>query len=483
MGMLRLFNTMSQTKEEFVPLNHSKVGLYVCGITTYDSCHIGHARAYVAFDVVQRYLRYCNYDVTYVRNFTDIDDKIIKRAHELGLDPREVSNRYIQEFYDDMDALGVQRADIEPKVTEHIPQIIESVKKILERGFAYEAEGDVYYDTTKFADYLRLSRRNREEMLAGASGRVDPTEPHKRHPFDFALWKKAKEGEPSWESPWGRGRPGWHIECSTMSSYYLGEVFDIHGGGMDLIFPHHENERAQSFALCGREFVRYWLHNGFVTVGEDQQKMAKSLKNFFTIKDVRSIFYPEALRYFLLTTHYRSPINFSLEGVLAAEENVDYLYETILAGMSAPEATEINRQVVEKETQRFEEAMNDDFNTAVALAVLLENARALNECLRRKNWSMAKTHLAIVMKIGGVLGLGEQPPKQALSEIQEKRIDRAKIDKELVERLVAERSEARKNKDYGKADALRDDLAKMGVLVMDQKDGTRWKVTNVKPKE
>jgi len=483
MGRLRVFNTMSQTKEEFVPLNPPKVGMYVCGITSYDSCHIGHARAYVAFDVVQRYLRYCNFDVTYVRNFTDIDDKIIKRAHELGLSPFDVSARYIREFYEDMDALGVQRPQIEPKVTEHIPQIIESVKKILEHGFAYEAQGDVYYDTSKFSDYLRLSRRNKEEMLAGASGRVDPLEPNKRHPFDFALWKKAKEGEPSWDSPWGRGRPGWHIECSTMSSLYLGDVFDIHGGGMDLIFPHHENERAQSYALCGREFVRYWLHNGFVTVGEDQQKMAKSLKNFFTIKDVRSMFDAEALRYFLLTTHYRSPINFSLEGILASEENVDYLYETILAGTSATDGAEINTQFVEKEIERFEEAMDDDFNTAVALAVLLENARALNECLRRKNWAMAKTHLVVIRKIGGVLGLGERDPKKALSEVQEKRIERAKIDKELVERLVAERSEARKNKDFGRADALRDELTKMGVLVMDQKDGTRWKVTNVKPRE
>lgn len=478
---LRIYNTFTRAKEDFTPLVPGKVTMYVCGVTVYDLCHIGHARAYVAFDVVQRYLRHRGYQVVYVRNFTDVDDKIIKRAQELGLSASEVSERFIQAFYEDMEALGVAKADVEPRVTDHIPQIIETIQKIIERGHAYVADGDVYFDITSFPGYLALSGRKLSEMVAGASERVDPSESNKRHPLDFALWKRAKPGEPAWESPWGPGRPGWHIECSTMSSLYLGEVFDIHGGGMDLIFPHHENERAQSWAATGKEFVRYWMHNGFVTVGRDQEKMAKSLKNFYTIRDVTARYDPEALRYFLLTTHYRSPINFTEEAVADAEDRVEYLYESLLSSQEwlarqpgQPDEAEIKRLLL-----NFEDAMDDDFNTALALAGLADDMRELNDTLMAKGQDKSRkiaTYLAAIGKKCGVLGLCQRAPAAALAAIQDRKAKRRGIDKEQVESLVAERAKARAEKDYKTADAIRERLRAMGVQVMDTPSGTRWKV-------
>lgn len=480
---LKVFNTLTRKKEEFVPLNEGKIGIYVCGVTVYDVCHIGHARCYVAFDVIVRYLRFLGFDVTYVRNFTDVDDKIIKRANELNTTIDYLTNKYIKEFYEDMDALGVMKADIEPRVTNHIPQIIETIQRIIENGHAYVTEsGDVYYDITSFPEYLKLSGRKLDEMIPAGSERVDAEEIRgKRHPLDFALWKSAKEGEPYWESPWGKGRPGWHIECSTMSSIYLGDVFDLHGGGMDLIFPHHENERAQSWAISGKEFVRYWLHNGFVTVGAEQEKMSKSLKNFFTIKDVIKVFYPEALRYFLLTTHYRSPINFTETSIMEAENRVEYIYETLLSAKQClfQIPYQPDKMETEKRMERFIDAMNDDFNTANALGVLSEEARKLNEAITMKGKEKGKVVATILKTLENqcnILGICQKDPQEALDLIQRIRINRRHIDCEKVTAMIEERAKARAMKDFITADHIRSKLQEMGILIMDTPQGTKWKV-------
>jgi len=478
---LKVFNTLTRSKETFEPLEPDHVRMYVCGVTVYDRCHIGHARAYVAFDVIQRYLRWRGYQVTYVRNFTDVDDKIIRRAGERGEDVRVLTDRYIAAFQEDMEALGVARADIEPRVTDHIPDIIAAVQAIVDRGHAYVVGGDVYYDITSFPGYLRLSGRRLDEMMEGASGRVDPAERDKRHPLDFALWKAARPGEPAWDSPWGPGRPGWHIECSTMSRKYLGDCFDLHGGGADLIFPHHENERAQSWALTGAEFVRHWLHNGFVNV--DSEKMSKSLGNFFTIQDVIARFHPEALRYFLLTTHYRSPINFNDGAVQEAEGRVEYLYETVLAARDflARSPADPDPSLREEAVRRIREAMDDDFNTAMALAVVADVARELNDVLTRKGkmpdrGAKVAGGLAALGEVGRVLGLAERDPMGVLGAIRDRRLARRGLDRGAIEDLVARRSQARADRDFALADALRQRLLEMGVQVMDGPEGTRWKV-------
>jgi len=472
---LRLFNTLTRSYEDFVPLAPGKVRMYVCGVTVYDHCHIGHARAYVAFDVIQRYLRWRGYDVTYVRNFTDVDDKIIRRATELGITVQELTDYHIKCFHEDMEALGVAQADVEPRVTMHIPQIIATIQRILERGHAYVLGGDVYFDISTFPGYLGLSGRKLEDMQAGASERVG--EKTTRHPLDFALWKAAKEGEPSWDSPWGRGRPGWHIECSTMSALYLGEVFDIHGGGMDLIFPHHENERAQSWAATGKEFVRYWMHNGFVQV--DKEKMSKSLGNFFTIRQVLERFHPESLRYFLLTTHYRSPISFNDTAVAEAENRVEYLYESILAAQNFTSLAQADHAELAAIRERFAAAMDDDFNTALALGGLSEDVKKLNEALASKDPKKATrvaTLARAILDQGAALGLCQRDPASTIAEIQAKKIARSGLDKAMVESLVAERSRARAARDFATADGIRARLLEMGVTVMDTPAGTRWKV-------
>lgn len=477
---LKLFNTITRTKQDFVPLQEGRVGMYVCGVTVYDRCHIGHARAYVAFDTIQRYLRYSGYDVTYVRNFTDVDDKIINRANERGVSVNDLTDTYIDEFRTDMELLGIAPADIEPRVTGHMPEIIDMVQTIIDNGHAYVSGGDVYYDIQSFPGYLGLSGRKLDDMQAGASERVEASDV-KRHPMDFALWKSAKPGEPSWESPWGPGRPGWHIECSTMSAKYLGDVFDIHGGGADLVFPHHENERAQSWAVSGKDFVRYWMHNGFVQV--DKEKMSKSLGNFFTIRDVVERFHPESLRYFLMTTHYRSPINFTDTALEEAENRVEYLYESVTAARKwleahPAEAVEVDRLAFR---DRFIQIMDDDFNTAAALGLLAEEARALNEALAVKGKSPEKsariaTLLAAIMDQGSVLGLCVRDQAETLEGIQSRKLARSGFDRASIEALVEERNAARAQKDFARADAARDALLGMGVSVMDTPEGTRWKL-------
>ena len=378
---LTVFNTMGSRKEPFVPLVPGKVSMYVCGVTVYDLCHIGHARANVAFDIIVRYLRHTGYDVTYIRNFTDIDDKIIRKANQEGIPFTAVTKKYIGAFYEDFDRLGLLRPDTEPKATEHIPEIVALVARLVREGKAYEVDGDVYYSVKGFPGYGKLSGKNVEDLRAGA--RVDVDE-RKNDPLDFALWKASKPGEPAWESPWGPGRPGWHIECSAMSMKHLGETFDIHGGGKDLVFPHHENEIAQSEAATGKPFARYWLHNGFVNV--DNEKMSKSLGNFFTLRDVLAQVKPEALRFFLASSHYRSPIDYSDQSLAEAKAGLDRLYrvkekaEACRAAGAAPSTIPSGGEVAPllSAPARFGEAMDDDFNTAAALGHLFDAVRALN---------------------------------------------------------------------------------------------------------
>jgi len=480
----RLFNTLTNRKEDFVPLEPGKVRMYVCGPTVYDMSHLGHARAYVAFDTIARWLEASGNEVTVVRNYTDVDDKIIRRAEELGLPPREISERYIAEFRKDMAALNVRPAQVEPKVTEHIPEIVAMIARLLEKGVAYQADGDVYFSVRGFPEYGKLSRRKLEEMLAGA--RVEPGE-KKRDPLDFALWKAAKPGEPYWESPWGPGRPGWHIECSAMSARYLGRTFDIHGGGKDLVFPHHENEIAQSEAAHDAPFARYWLHNGFVTI--QAEKMAKSLGNFVTIRELLDRYDGETLRYFLLSTHYRSPIDFSPEGLDAAQARMAYVYETLRRareriGDARPQGGEIlHREVVESIWPRFREAMEDDFNTAAALAAIGEAFPLINELVDRKGKqereriqeTLARL-LEEVRRAGEVLGVFLQDPVEWLARHRERLCRQRGIDPAEVEARIAARARARSEKNWAEADRIRDELSAMGVEIMDSPGGTTWRV-------
>jgi len=481
---IRVFNTMTNRKDALKPLRAGEVGMYVCGPTVYDMSHVGHARVYVTFDVVARFLRFLGQKVRYVRNFTDVDDKIIKRANEQGLPSNEVSERFIKEFLADMETLAVARPDVEPKVTEHIPEIVALIEKIIANGHAYQVGGDVYFSVRSFSGYGKLSKRNLDDLEAGA--RVDVAE-QKRDPFDFALWKAAKPNEPSWPSPWGAGRPGWHIECSAMSAKYLGETFDIHAGGKDLVFPHHENEIAQSEAASGKPFANYWLHNGFVQI--DNEKMSKSLGNFFTIRDVLQQVEPEALRYFLLGTHYRNPINFSDVALSDAERRMDYIYETLAKvndriGDKPVTAGElVDAEKVEKIVPGFKEAMADDFNTAEALGGLADAFAMMNElCEKPKvkdKAAVARTLVRLredVQTVGKVLGLFHQEPKSFLLRRRERKAAQLGLDPAKVEGLIADRAAARKNKDFAAADRVREELKTLGVEIMDTPAGTTWKV-------
>ena len=382
---IRVYNTMSGEKEDFVPLVAGKVNMYVCGITAYDVCHLGHARSAVVFDIAKRYLRYRGYDVNHVRNITDIDDKIIARAAREKISTEEVAKKYTEEYYSDMKLLGVSRADIEPNATDHIKEMIDTVQGLIDKGYAYNVDGDVFFEVGKFPGYGKLSKKNTEELVSGARVDVDK---RKRSPLDFALWKSSKEGEPFWDSPWGKGRPGWHIECTAMSSKYLGESFDIHGGGADLIFPHHENEIAQSEAYSGRPFVKYWMHNGFITV--DKEKMSKSLGNFFTIREILDKYEPEVVRYFLLSAHYRSPIEFSDVQLNEAELSIDRYYTTVIRISDFIETDGVKEKIVSSAElekllasfkDKFHIAMNDDFNTASSLGFIFELIREVNKFL------------------------------------------------------------------------------------------------------
>ena len=489
---LRVYNTLTGSKEEFQPLHPGRVGMYVCGVTVYDYCHIGHARANIVFDVIFRYLRYAGYQVTYVRNYTDVDDKIIARANERGIGSRKLAEEFIRAFDEDMGRLGLDLPTHQPKATEHIPQIISLVERLIARGLAYEAGGDVYYAVEKFPGYLQLSKRSLEEMQAGA--RIAPGE-HKRNPMDFALWKAAKPGEPAWDSPWGPGRPGWHIECSAMSMEILGESFDIHGGGKDLVFPHHENEIAQSEGATGKPFVRYWLHNGFVNV--NQEKMSKSLGNFFTIRDILQKYDAEVVRFFLLTAHYRSPIDFSDQNLEDARAGLTRFYEALhnaeeMLGRypeeaAGPESLSAEEQEVAGRIgnlrERFAEAMDDDFNTALAIGHLFDAVRGINRLLAVGRLSECPQLLAIIRagrdrlrQLGEVLGLFGSPPAAWLDRQKTAGLSAVDMPPERIEALISERQQARQNRDFARADAIRKELAEKGVVLLDSKEGTTWKV-------
>ncbi|HEX5773445.1 MAG TPA: cysteine--tRNA ligase [Geomobilimonas sp.] len=485
---LRVYNTLSARKEEFIPLTPGEVKMYVCGVTVYDHSHIGHARANVVFDVIYRYLR-TRYAVTYVRNYTDIDDKIINRANKEGVTYDVISERYIRAFDEDMARLGLVKPTIEPKATEHIAEIISIVQRLIDKGCAYQAEGDVYFCVEKFDSYLKLSKRNLDEMQAGARIEVDE---RKRHPMDFALWKEAKPGEPFWESPWGKGRPGWHIECSAMSMKYLGESFDIHGGGKDLIFPHHENEIAQSEAANGKPFVKYWLHNGFVNI--NAEKMSKSLGNFFTIKEVLEKYDPEVLRFFLLSAHYRSPLDFSDQNLAEAGAGLERIYSSLAAigrfegepaGEDVLAGTEAERELQEKLggfMDRFEQAMDDDFNTAQSLGIVFELIRAVNRVLTEDGGesAAARAMFAAVRKavteIGGVLGVFTSGPGEYLERIKGRKVAGMEMTAAEIEQLIEERAAARTAKNFARSDEIRDYLLSRNILLLDGPQGTTWKV-------
>jgi len=455
---LTVFNTLTRKKQSFEPIKPGHVGIYVCGVTTYDYCHIGHARTYVAFDIVVRYLRKLGYDVKYVRNITDLDDKIIKRAAEKGEDFHQVTERFIGEMHKDFDALNLVRPDIEPRVTSHMDEIIQMIESLIENGNAYEAgNGDVLFDVSTFNDYGKLSRQDLEQLQAGARVDVDSA---KQDPLDFVLWKAAKAGEPSWSSPWGEGRPGWHIECSAMNKKHLGTTFDIHGGGSDLAFPHHENEIAQSCCANHSEYVKYWMHSGMVQV--DNEKMSKSLGNFFTIRSVLEQYDAETVRYFLLSSHYRSQLNYTQENLDQAHSALERLY-TSLRDITPQTADEELRS---KYWQSFQQAMDDDLNAPEAMSVLFEVAREINR--NRESAPDKAAQLAhVLIELAEVMGLLQQSPEEFLQGDDD---DVAKI-----EALIAKRNQARADKDWAAADEARDELTNMGIVLEDGAEGTRWR--------
>lgn len=478
--MLKIYNTLSKKKEIFEPIKPGKVGMYVCGPTVYDASHIGHARSMVVFDVIVRYLRAVGYDVTYVRNFTDVDDKIIKRAGELGITIQELSEKYIKEFYEDMDALKVERATIEPKATDHIDEIIGAVERLILRDHAYEVGGDVFFAVETFEKYGKLSGRRLEEMEAGA--RVEVNE-KKRNPFDFVLWKGAKPGEPTWDSPWGKGRPGWHIECSAMSTQFLGHHFDIHGGGKDLIFPHHENEIAQSEGAFDEPFVNVWIHNGFLRI--NQEKMSKSLGNFLVIKEILKEYHPEVVRLFLLSNHYRSPVDFTHQAMVEAEAGLEKIYALLQRIDEILKSSDLGEDEQGQGVlwTNFCQAMDDDFNTARGIGLVFETVRQVNRFMddmggkaHQQDVAGLVSTRADLMRIGGVLGILTEGPTQFFEQRQARLLKRKGIDTALVERLIAERVQARQEKDWAKADRIRDELSAMDILIEDRPDGTAWKI-------
>jgi cysteinyl-tRNA synthetase len=504
--MLTIYNTLTGKKELFQSLTSKTVRMYVCGVTVYDYCHLGHARSALIFDVIRRHLEFSGYRVEFAKNFTDVDDKIIKRANEQGVSCDTITSKYIQAYYEDMKKLGVRQASVEPKATEHMADIVQLTEALIAKGLAYQVDGDVYFEVAKYSGYGRLSKRRLDDMQAGA--RVDVDE-RKRHPMDFALWKSSKPGEPSWESPWGPGRPGWHIECSAMSMKHLGETFDIHGGGMDLIFPHHENEIAQSCGATGKEFARYWIHNGFVQI--NQEKMSKSLGNFFTIREIfEKSEWPdditgETLRYFLLGTHYRSPLDFSDKSIEEAKNALNGFYDLLVKRLAEPEeratADQALMEAIERCRTAFREAMDDDFNTPVVIAELQRLKSDVNKLLSQGLSTEArKSAKSEFRSLGNRLGLfqldewqfgnitvplrgvevrtmgGQVSPKIELSEEQTERSAVLALTNEEIEGKRLERDEARKQKDFKKADEIRQFLAAHGIVIEDKPDGTsRWK--------
>ena len=462
---LAVYNDLTRTKEKFVPLEEGRVRFYVCGPTVYNFFHIGNARPFVMFDVFRRYLESLGYEVKYVQNFTDIDDKMIKRANEDGITVAELAERFISEYYKDADALGIRRATVNPRATHEIAAIIEIIETLIEKGHAYEVDGDVYFNVASFNEYGKLSKQSIDELLSGA--RIDVDE-RKQQPLDFALWKAAKPGEPAWDSPWGPGRPGWHIECSAMSTKYLGKTIDIHGGGSDLIFPHHENEIAQSEAANGVPFAKYWLHNAFLNI--DNKKMSKSLGNFFTVREIGEKYDLQVLRFFMLSAHYRSPLNFSADLMEAAKSGLERIVTAAenlqrLSGSTAGELSEAEKDLLNQShayQEKFEAAMDDDFNTADAVSAVFEYVKFCNTNVSGEN---SKAYIdalyAKLKELCDVLGI-----------IVEKEAEILDAD---IEKLIKERQDARKEKNFARADEIRDELAAMGIILKDTREGVTWK--------
>ena len=463
---MKIFNTMTRSKEEFKPLEEGKVKMYVCGPTVYNYIHVGNARPFIIFDTLRRYLEYRGYEVTYVQNFTDVDDKIIKRGHEENIPPEEVAKKYIEEYFVDADGLGIKRATVHPQVTNNIEEIIEFVKELEDKGYAYAVNGDVYFDTQKFNDYGKLSGIKQDELEAGSRIEVNDK---KRHPMDFVLWKAKKEGEPGWMSPWGEGRPGWHIECSVMSRRYLGDTIDIHAGGQDLKFPHHENEIAQSEARSGKTFSNYWMHNEYINI--NNEKMSKSKGNFFTVRDISKLYDLEIVRLFMLSTHYRNPINFSDEILNQSKAGLERLYnakerlEFIISKLSdnAENAEELKlEEELNSFRQRFIEAMDDDLNTADALSIVFELARFMNSNVNENSTKeFAKKVLDEFNELTSVLNIVNKKQDDMLDE--------------EIEALIQKRTEAKKNRDFKLADEIRDELLEKGIILEDTRQGVKWR--------
>ena len=463
---MKVYNTLTRTKEEFVPLEEGKVKMYVCGPTVYNYIHLGNARPFIIFDTLRRYLEYRGYDVTYVQNFTDVDDKIINRSHEEGISPEEVAAKYIKEYFVDCDGLGIKRATVHPQVTDNIQQIIEFIKELEDKGYAYAVNGDVYFDTNKFEGYGKLSGQKQEDLEAGARIEVND---QKRHPMDFVLWKAKKEGEPGWDSPWGEGRPGWHIECSVMSKRYLGETIDIHAGGQDLTFPHHENEIAQSEARSGKTFSKYWMHNGYININDE--KMSKSKGNFFTVRDISKLYDLEIVRFFMLSAHYRNPVNFSDEMLNQAKAGLERLYNTkeklefTLSNLVESPLTEKEVELVKELDdfrQKFIDAMDDDVNTADAVSVIFELAKLINSNVdENSSLEFAKKCLDEFNELTGVLNIVNKKKDTVL-------------DKDI-EELIQKRTDAKKNKEFQLADDIRQQLLDMGIVLEDTRQGVKWK--------
>lgn len=465
---MKIYNTMTRKKEEFIPLEEGKVKMYVCGPTVYNFIHLGNARPFTVFDTLRRYFEYRGYEVTYIQNFTDVDDKIIKRSHEEGISPEEVAEKYIREYFIDCDGLGIKRATVHPQVTDNIENIIVFVQDLIDKGYAYEAGGDVLFRTRKFEEYGKLSHQNIEELELGARIDVDDK---KEDPLDFVLWKAKKEGEPGWQSPWGEGRPGWHIECSVMSNRYLGNTIDIHAGGQDLQFPHHENEIAQSECRNGHTFARYWMHNGYINV--DGEKMSKSLGNFFTVRDISEKYDLGLVRFFLLATQYRNPVNFSdtvleqakagLERLTNARDNAEFILGNLDDSGLRDEEKDLAAGL-DKYRDRFIEAMDDDLNTADAISVIFELAKFMNTNISdQSSKEFVQLNLDIFNELTGVLNIANKSVEEDDSLSQK------------VEDLIAKRAQAKKEKNFALADQIRDELAAMGIAIEDTRQGVKWK--------
>ena len=465
---MKIYNTMTRKKEEFIPLEEGKVKMYVCGPTVYNFIHLGNARPFTVFDTLRRYFEYRGYEVTYIQNFTDVDDKIIKRSHEEGISPEEVAEKYIKEYFIDCDGLGIKRATVHPQVTDNIENIIVFVQDLIDKGYAYEAGGDVLFRTRKFEEYGKLSHQNIEELELGARIDVDDK---KEDPLDFVLWKAKKDGEPGWQSPWGEGRPGWHIECSVMSNRYLGNTIDIHAGGQDLQFPHHENEIAQSECRNGHTFARYWMHNGYINV--DGEKMSKSLGNFFTVRDISEKYDLGLVRFFLLATQYRNPVNFSdtvleqakagLERLTNARDNAEFILGNLDDSGLRDEEKDLAAGL-DKYRDRFIEAMDDDLNTADAISVIFELAKFMNTNISDQSSNeFVQLNLDIFNELTGVLNIANKSVEEDDSLSQK------------VEDLIAKRAQAKKEKNFALADQIRDELAAMGIAIEDTRQGVKWK--------